>query len=119
MCFDPIPGTVPAYFQAVAMGGSRRLRSDQHFITVRDEDLKSGQSALKALSKIVEVLHSTWKQRMLLLDCFLVGCCDRNLLAFYGLSNIGAESQFFGEGSSSQPRFLAAALQLRERSLEH
>ena len=78
----PVLGTVAAYPPSpVAMGGSRRPRSDQHFITVRDGELQNAQCALQAWAKDVTVLHSTSTrlQTMLFLGCLLVGCWDLKL----------------------------------------
>ena len=87
------------------MGGSRRPRSDQHFIAVRDGELHNAQSALKALAKDVTLLHSTQSQTMLFLGCLLGDFQDLNLLGFYGLHNIWAKP----EGFRSQPSCFTAA----------
>ena len=108
VCFGQTSGTAPA-----AMGGSRRPRSDQHFITVRDGELQNAQSALKALAKDVTLLHSTYAQTMLFPGCLWAGCQDFNLLGLYGPDNIGARSSTFWRGSEVSPGFL----QLLERSL--
>ena len=95
------------------MGGSRKPRSDQHFITVRDGDLRSAHSALKAWAKNVVGLHSTLSQTMLFLGCLLVGFQDLNLSDLYGLDTIWARSYTCWRGSEVGP----GCLQLLERSL--
>ena len=74
------------------MGGSRRPRSDHHFITVRDGELKNAQAALNCWAKDVTALHTTLSQTMLFLGCLLFGCQDFNLFGFSGFYNIGAKS---------------------------
>ena len=83
VCIGPTLGAVPACLPSpVAMGGSRRPRSNQHLSTVRDGSLKNEQSALKAWKKDVTGLHSTLSHTMLFFGCLLVGCQDFNLLGF-------------------------------------
>ena len=62
VCFGPVPGTAPVYPPSpVAMGGSRRPRRDQHFITVRDGELQNAHSALQAWATDVTLWHSACK----------------------------------------------------------
>ena len=90
VCIGPISGTAPAYPPSpVAMAVSHRPRSDQHFITVRDGELKNAQRALKSWAKDVTGLHGILSQTMPLLGCLLVGCEDFKLLDFYSLHNRG------------------------------
>ena len=86
VCFDPTSGTMAAYPPSlIAMGGSRRPCSDQHFITVRE-------SALQAWEKDVTVFHSIWLQTMLFLSCLLVGCWGLKLFGCLWSFVVGGRS---------------------------